>query len=97
MIVLKILLPLNKKPNGLVFPYHPAFQFHTISPCINKRGDLPVLVSEVSHSGKHHYHIVFVSSINYFLISDGTARLNYALNTACRSGINAVSEREECI
>ena len=51
----------------------------------------------MTHAGEYHGNAVFVGGIDDFLISNGSAWLNNALNAGLGSSINTVAEREEGI
>ncbi len=52
-------------------------------------------MAEVAHVGEEHRNTVLVGGGNHFVITDGTARLDYAGHARSGGGINTVAEREE--
>ena len=53
------------------------------------------LMAEVAHVGEEHRNTVLVGGGNHFVITDGTARLDYTGHARSGGGINTVAEREE--
>ena len=52
-------------------------------------------MAEVAHVGEEHCNTVLVGGGNHFVITDRTARLDYAGHARSGGGINTVAEREE--
>ncbi len=52
-------------------------------------------MAEVAHVGEEHRNTVLVGGGNHFVITDRTARLDYAGHARSGGGINTVAEREE--
>lgn len=55
------------------------------------------LMTEVTMTGKYHSDAMFIRCLNYFLIANGSARLDDCLNAIFCQCVNIVTEREECI
>ena len=51
-------------------------------------------MAEVAHVGEEHRNTVLVGGGNHFVITDGTARLDYAGHARSGGGINTVAERK---
>ncbi|STM03809.1 Uncharacterised protein [Escherichia coli] len=52
-------------------------------------------MAEMAHVGEEHRNTVLVGGGNHFVITDRTARLDYAGHARSGGGINTVAEREE--
>src|SRR5699024_11576364 len=52
-------------------------------------------MAEVAYVGEEHRNTVLVGGGNHFVITDRTARLDYAGHARSGGGINTVAEREE--
>ena len=53
------------------------------------------LVSEVSHPGENHGHLVLISGVDYFLVANRSARLDDGSDAGLSSRVQPIAEREK--